>query len=60
MIPLIPHWLREICLRRQYRLARRKITCIEAMALPEDLKQAAITRTMRRFEERLDRFIRKD
>jgi hypothetical protein len=49
---------RERQLRWHYRSALRKVAVIEQMALPEDLKRAAISRVMRRFEESLDRYTR--
>jgi hypothetical protein len=37
----------------------RRVRALEAMDLPEDLKQAAIRRVQRHFEERLDRYTRR-
>ena len=58
MIPLLRQRLRELALRRRHRAVLRKLRVIEGMDLPEDLKLAAVSRVMRRFEESLDRFTR--
>ena len=60
MIHSLRQRLREFTLRRRHRAAMRKVAVIEAMELPEDLKLAAVSRVMRRFEETLDRFTRGD
>jgi hypothetical protein len=60
MIGLLRRRLYEFALRCSHRSARRKVRVIESMDLPEELKQAAIRRVLRRFEERLDRFTRRD
>jgi hypothetical protein len=54
VLSLVCQRLREHRLRRQHRSALRKIAVIESMELPEDLKRAAISRVMRRFEEVLE------
>lgn len=56
MIGSVHHWLAELAMRRQLRIARRKLRVIEAMDLPEELKQAAMNRVLRHVEHRLDRY----
>ncbi len=58
MICLLRQRLREFALKQRHREALRKVAVIEAMGLPEDLRLAAVSRVMRNFEERLERFVR--
>ena len=56
MTGIVHHWLAEIGLRRQLRLAKRKLRVIETMDLPDELKQAATNRVLRHVEQRLDSY----
>ncbi len=57
MIHFLRQRLRESALKRRHREALRKVAVIEAMGLPADLKLAAVARVMRRFEEKLSRYL---
>jgi predicted protein tyrosine phosphatase len=58
VICVLRHRLSAWTLRRRHDLALRKVRVIESLDLPDDLKQAAVNRVLRRFELSLDRFTR--